>query len=54
MTETWTTPGGYCAVEDPGVPWCHKGFHYWGKPRITLRVGKLTIGDRSHGRVGSP
>ncbi|GFN06658.1 hypothetical protein GCM10010298_53980 [Streptomyces microflavus] len=46
-TETCTTPAGYCAVVEPGVPWCHKGFHYWGKPRITLRVGKLTIGDGS-------
>ncbi|RBL79495.1 hypothetical protein DDE05_57535, partial [Streptomyces cavourensis] len=47
QTETCTTPGGYCAVVEPGVPWCHKGFHCWAKPRITLRVGKLTIGDGS-------
>ncbi|GAA2414832.1 hypothetical protein GCM10010433_12320 [Streptomyces pulveraceus] len=46
-TETWTTPRGYCAVMKPGVPWCHKGFRDLSKPRITLRVGKLTIGDGS-------
>ncbi|GGV84962.1 hypothetical protein GCM10015535_31010 [Streptomyces gelaticus] len=46
-TETWTTPRGYCSVMNPGVPWCHKGFRDLSKPRITLRVGKLTIGDGS-------
>ncbi|GGT17612.1 hypothetical protein GCM10010207_16130 [Streptomyces atratus] len=47
LTETWTTPRGYCAVTNPGVPWCHKGFRDLSKPRITLRVGKLTNGDGS-------
>lgn len=46
-TETWTTPRGYCAVMVPGVPWFHKGFRDLSRPRITLRVGKLTIGDGS-------
>ncbi|GHA80509.1 hypothetical protein GCM10010392_02650 [Streptomyces clavifer] len=53
-TETWTTPRGYCAVKDRGVPWCDKGFRDSSKPRITLRVGKFTIGDGSYVRVGSP
>ncbi|GAA2995734.1 hypothetical protein GCM10010447_26100 [Streptomyces fulvorobeus] len=53
-TETWTTPRGYCALKEPGVTWCDKGFHDSSNPRITLRVGKLTSGDGSYGRVGSP
>ncbi|GAA3374764.1 hypothetical protein GCM10020367_39930 [Streptomyces sannanensis] len=53
-TETLTTPQGYCALEEPGVPWCDKGLPLSSEPRITLRVGKLTIGDGSKGRVGSP
>ncbi|GHB20908.1 hypothetical protein GCM10010331_03750 [Streptomyces xanthochromogenes] len=46
-TETLPTPHRYCAVREPGVPWCDKGFRDLSVPRITLRVGKLTIGDGS-------
>ncbi|GAA2926667.1 hypothetical protein GCM10010446_08830 [Streptomyces enissocaesilis] len=46
-TETCATPDDYCAVKEPVVPWCDKGIRESREPRITLRVGKLTIGDGS-------
>lgn len=53
-TETCATPRSYCAVKEPCVPWCDKGIHDPSRPGVTLRVGKLTTGDGSKGRVGSP
>ncbi|GGU36348.1 hypothetical protein GCM10010274_24670 [Streptomyces lavendofoliae] len=53
-TETLTTPAGYCSGKKPCVTWCDKGFNDSTTPRITLRVGKLTIGDGSKRRVGCP
>ncbi|GHE57058.1 hypothetical protein GCM10018785_27910 [Streptomyces longispororuber] len=53
-TETLATPGDYPAQVGPCVPRCDKGFRGSSEPRITLRVGKLTNGDGSKARVGSP